>query len=94
MSTINLTEILIQLQDRQPENYPLMAAQLLNSSIKFIPPDIEQCQISAATRLRFPINLGDCFVYTLAKVNQDKIITLDTDFKKTDVKLIFPSFAY
>ena len=90
MSTVNLTEVLIQLEDRQPENFPTLAAQLLNSSIKFIAPDVQQSQLAASTRLRFPINLGDCFVYALAKVNQDKILTLDNDFKKTDAELILP----
>jgi ribonuclease VapC len=90
MSTVNLTEVLIRLEDRQPENFPVLATQLLNSSIKFIAPDVQQSQIAASTRSRFPINLGDCFVYALAKVNQDKILTLDSDFKKTDAELIFP----
>lgn len=91
MSMVNLTEVLIQLQDKQPKNHQALSSQLLNSPIKFIPPDVEQCQVAARARLQFPINLGDCFVYALAKVSKDKIITLDTDFKKTDAALILPS---
>jgi ribonuclease VapC len=90
MSTVNLTEVLIQLQDRQSEKFSILSEQLLNSPIKFIPPDLEQSKIAASTRLRFPINLGDCFVYALAKVNQDTILTLDSDFKKTDALILFP----
>ncbi len=90
MSTVNLTETLIQLQDRQPQNHAQLTAQLLNSPIKFIPPDIEQAQIAASARLKFPINLGDCYAYALAKVSRDKILTLDADFKKTDVGIVFP----
>ncbi len=90
MSTVNLTEVLIQLEDRQPQNHQLLTTQLLNSPIKFIPPDIEQSQIAAAARLRFPLNLGDCYAYALAKVSRDKILTLDVDFKKTDLTILFP----
>lgn len=90
MSTVNLSEILIQLQDKQPENYSVLSNQLLQSGIRFIPPDIEQAKIAAAARLRFPINLGDCFVYALAQVNQCPILTLDSDFKKTDNVVISP----
>jgi ribonuclease VapC len=36
-------------------------------------------------RIRFPINLGDCFAYAHAKVRNEPLLTLDKDFLKTDL---------
>ena len=66
MSTVNLTETLIHLRDRQPQISTKIEEKFLYSGIRFIAPDIQQSQIATDARLKFPLNLGDCFVYALA----------------------------
>lgn len=41
--------------------------------------------IAARARLTFPLNLGDCFAYALARAEQCPILTLDEDFRAVDV---------
>jgi ribonuclease VapC len=88
MSTVNLTETLILIQDRQPQLYEGMRTMLLTSSIRFVPPDKNQAEIAADARIRLPLNLGDCFAYALAKSENCRILTLDDDFKNTDVTMV------
>ena len=90
MSTVNLTEVLIRLKDRQPQLYPELEEQLLGSGIRFIPPDVEQARIAAEARLRFPLNLGDCFAYALAISESCPILTLDRDFRNLDCPVLLP----
>jgi hypothetical protein len=61
---------------------------LLTSSIRFVPPDKSQAEIAADARMRLPLNLGDCFAYALAKSENCRILTLDDDFRETDVPLV------
>lgn len=51
---------------------------------------IEQARVAAEARLRFPLNLGDCFAYALAKVERQAILTLDSDFRCLDVAVVIP----
>jgi ribonuclease VapC len=90
MSTVNLTECLIILRQRKPTEADALAQQLLTSSIEFIPPDAAQASIAAAARLQFPPNLGDCFAYALAKVQDVPLLTLDGDFRSTDINVVLP----
>jgi len=90
MSTVNLTETLIRLRDRQPERFTQLENRLLTSGIRFVPPDLEQARIAAQARLRYPLNLGDCFAYALAKVERLAILTLDSDFRLLDVPVVMP----
>src|SRR3989338_1195877 len=91
MSTVNLTEVLIHLQDRQPQLFHKLEEQLLfQSGIRFIPHDIEQSKIAANARIKFPLNLGDCFAYSLAVQEDCPILTLDKDFKTLPHVLIHP----
>ncbi|RKZ36095.1 MAG: hypothetical protein DRQ49_15900 [Gammaproteobacteria bacterium] len=39
---------------------------LLDSNLGFVAPDVFQAQIAAKARLKYQLNLGDCFVYALA----------------------------
>lgn len=91
MSTVNLTETLIHIRDRQPQDYLQLEERLLGSGIRFVPPDTNQAQIAAAARLRYPLNLGDCFAYALARSEGLAIITLDSDFKHVDCPIIHPT---
>lgn len=90
MSTVNLTETLIRLRDRQPARFTQLENRLLTSGIRFVPPDLEQARIAAQARLRYPLNLGDCFAYALAKVERLAILTLDSDFRHLDVPVVMP----
>ena len=90
MSTVNLAETLILLADRQPTLFDELEDQLLTSGIRFVPPDIEQARVAAQARLRYPLNLGDCFVYALAVSENTSILTLDRDFRAVDRPVILP----
>ena len=90
MSTVNLTETLIHLQDRQPQLFHSLEEQLLYNGIRFVAPDVEQSRIAAEARMKFPLNLGDCFAYALAIKENCSILTLDRDFKALDCPIIHP----
>jgi ribonuclease VapC len=90
MSTINLTEVLIRLQDRQPQLFSSLEDQFLYGGIRFVAPDIEQSRIAAKARMKYSINLGDCFAYALAKQEDCPIITLDKDFLVLDQTIVHP----
>lgn len=90
MSTVNLTEALIRLRDLQPTLFDDLEARLLGSGIRFVAPDAAQARIAASARLRFPLNLGDCFAYALAVVEAVPILTLDADFGATDHAVVAP----
>jgi len=90
MSTVNLAEALIRIRDRQPRLADQLESKLLSSGIEFVAPDVDQARIAAAARLRFPLNLGDCFAYALAKPTRDTILTLDKDFRAVDCPVLSP----
>lgn len=90
MSTVNLAETLILVRDRQPQEADRIENLIETSSIRFVPPTYEHAKIASSARLRYPLNLGDCFAYALAKDENVPILTLDTDFKKTDLNVVLP----
>ncbi len=90
MSTVNLSEILIRVRDRQPQLYEELEEQVLKSGIRFIPPDVRQARIVAEARLRYPLNLGDCFAYALAVVEECPILAIDGDFRSVDLPVLQP----
>ncbi len=90
MSTVNLTETLILTKDRQPQLFEELAERLLTSDIRFVAPDADQARVAADARLRYPLNLGDCFAYALASAEGAPILTLDEDFRAVDVPVVMP----
>jgi ribonuclease VapC len=90
MSTVNLTETLILLRDRQPQRADALEEMILGSGIRFVPPTLEHARVAAAARLRFPLNLGDCFAYALAVSEGTPLLTLDADFARVDVPVVLP----
>jgi uncharacterized protein with PIN domain len=54
MSTVNLTEVLIHLRDRQPAAADAIERRLLDQGVRFVAPDVTQAHIAAAARLRYP----------------------------------------
>jgi ribonuclease VapC len=90
MSTVNLTEVLVRLEDRRPDLAGDLEDRILGAGIRFVPPDVEQARIAARARLRFPLNLGDCFAYALARVERSGVLTIDADFRAVDVQVVLP----
>jgi ribonuclease VapC len=90
MSTINLAECLMVLRHRRPTDFAAFAQQLLSSNIDFIPVDTAHATLAAEARDQFPLNLGDCFAYALAKSLGLPLLTLDADFRKTDITVVHP----
>jgi uncharacterized protein with PIN domain len=91
MSTVNLAEALIRIRDRQPQLADQLEQQLLESGIRFVAPDVEQARLAAQARLRYPLNLGDCFAYALSIVEDCAILTLDEQFRRTDQPVVLPN---
>ena len=91
MSTVNLTEALIRLRDRQPQLADQLENEILDSGIRFVPPDVDQARRAAEARLRYPINLGDCFAYALAVAEGMPILAVDTDFRHVDHPVVLPT---
>lgn len=90
MSTVNYTEILIILGDRQPTLVESLRDELLATGIELVCPDRYQAEMAAAARLRFPLNLGDCFAYALAISRDDSILAIDSDFRCVDCPVCLP----
>jgi ribonuclease VapC len=90
MSTVNYAELLILLKDRQPQLFSALRNRLEESSIRLVPPSVEQAETAASARLRYPLNLGGCFAYAVAKHEDCPLLTLDRDFRKTDLDVILP----
>lgn len=88
MSTVNLSETLILVQDRQPQLFEGLRLLLLGSNIRFVAPDAAHAVLAAEARMKFPLNLGDCFAYALAKSEGCPILTLDEDFSQTDIPMV------
>jgi ribonuclease VapC len=90
MSTINLGEALMVLRQRRPGDASL-TQKLLAEPIDFIAVDSAHAVIAADARHRYPLNLGDCFAYALAKTRNLPLLTLDRDFRSTDIPVILPT---
>ena len=90
MSTVNLAETLILLKDRLPEDADRLERALLGAGIEFVAPDIEQARIASSARLRFRLNLGDCFAYALASVREVPVLSCDRDFRALDIESVLP----
>ena len=90
MSTVSYAEVLILVQDRQPGAYKEIRDAIETSSIRLIPPTERHAEIAAGARLRYPLNLGGCFPYALAKDEDRALLTLDRDFRRSDLKVILP----
>lgn len=90
MCTVNLTEALILIQARQPRLAEDLEHRLITAGIRFVAPDPAQARIAAKARLRFPLNLGDCFAYALAVTEGQVLLTLDRDFRQVDHPVLLP----
>ncbi len=90
MSTVNYAEVLILAQDRQAKSALQIRHSVESSSIGLIAPTARHAELAAGARLRYPLNLGDCFAYALAKEQECGLLTLDRDFRRADIAVILP----
>ncbi len=90
MSTVNYAEALILSCSRFPDRIRAVEQSIEESMIRLIPPGPEHAEVAAAARLRYPLNLGDCFAYALAKDRGAALLTLDRDFRGCDIEVILP----
>ena len=88
ISAVNYTECLIRVLDRAPDAGETLDRALAEFALEVVPVDLPLASIAAEARLRYPINLGDCFAYALAKSRNLALLTLDGDFSKTDIRLV------
>jgi ribonuclease VapC len=90
MSTINYAEALIISAERFPERLGDVQAAIERSSIRLIAITARHAEIAATARLRYPLNLGDCFAYALARDKGCPLLTLDRDFRRCDIDVVLP----
>jgi ribonuclease VapC len=88
MSAVHYTETLILVNDRRRALLPPLQEQLQRTPIEFVSVTPTQAEIAAEARAKYPLNLGDCFAYALAKDLDLPLLTLDRDFRRTDVRLV------
>ena len=88
ISAVNYTECLIRVLDRAPDAAETLERALAGFALEVVPVDLLLASVAANARLRYPINLGDCFAYALAKTRKLPLLTLDGDFSKTDIQLV------
>ena len=91
MSTVNLVEVLILLRDKQPTLFEELRQKVFELPIEYVPPTKRQADSAAKARHDHPaLNFGDCFAYALAKEEECPVLTLDGDFKKSDIEVLMP----
>jgi ribonuclease VapC len=94
MSTVNDVETLILVRDRFSRRVEEVRHLIETSEIKISAPTLKQAEIAAQARLKYPLNLGDCFAYALAKDGDCPLRTLDRDFRNTDIRVVLPKRAF
>jgi ribonuclease VapC len=90
MSSVNYAEVLMLLQAKQPTHSELIREAIERTSIRLVPSTPQHAEIAAAARLKYPLNMGDCFAYALAKEEDCPLLTLDRDFRNVDIDVVLP----
>jgi ribonuclease VapC len=90
MSTINYAEALIVSGERFPERLGIVEAAIQRSAIQLVALTARHAELAAIARLRYPLNLGACFAYALAKDQDCPLLTLDRDFRRCDIQVVLP----
>jgi uncharacterized protein with PIN domain len=85
-----LAETLMLIRRRIPADVAQLEAKLDLIDIQYIPATVEHARIAASARGRFPLNIGDCFVYALSVTAACPILTLDRDFRACDRPVQMP----
>jgi ribonuclease VapC len=84
ISWVNVAEAEIQVAKRKLPPTGLMD-MFHRMFIEPLTPDAEVTRLVAFARLNFPLHFGDCFAYAHAKLRGEPLLTLDSDFLKTDL---------
>lgn len=90
MCTINYAEALILSCSRFPRGVSMVQQAVERSHIELIAPTARHAEMAALARLQYPLNLGDCFAYALAKDWGVPLLTLDRDFRGCDIEVVLP----
>jgi ribonuclease VapC len=90
MSSVNYCEVLILVQSKQPLHAELIREAIEQTSIRMVASTPRHAEVAAVARLKYPLNMGDCFAYALAKEEDCPLLTLDRDFRNTDIKVVLP----
>lgn len=90
LSAANVTEAVIILMDRRSMTAEAAMALVDGFHLEVVPVDRSQALLAAQARLRFPLNLGDCYAYALARQTGYAILTTDRDFRSVDVPVLLP----
>ena len=93
MSSVNYVEVLILVGDRFPRRVDEVRELIDSSEIQIVSATRRQAEIAAKARLKYPLNMGDCFAYALAKEEDCPLLTLDRDFRNTDIGVVLPKRA-
>jgi ribonuclease VapC len=80
MSSINYAETLLAAADRRVGSASEIRALFSASGVEIASVTAQLAEIAAQARIAFPLNLGDCFAYALAKQQDFPLLTLDRDF--------------
>ena len=88
MSSATLTECCLVLALKVGMSSAETANELRAARVEIVPVDAEQAVLAAEARRKYPIRFGDPFVYALSKRRDLPVLTLDAEFRKTDVLLV------
>jgi ribonuclease VapC len=93
MSSVNYAEVLILLRSKQPSHAELIRDAIERTSIQVVASTPRHAELAAVARIKYPLNLGDCFAYALAKEEDCPLLTLDRDFRNADINVVLPKRA-
>ena len=84
---MNYVESLIILADRKEISIDRSNEALAALKLEILDIKLQDCLTAAKARLRFPLNLGDCFAYAAARERGMPLLAVDSDFEKCDIPL-------
>jgi ribonuclease VapC len=90
VSPVNYVESLIILADRKGISIEKAHEPLAALKLEILSITLQDCLVAAEARLRFPLNLGDCFAYAAARERGLPLLAVDSDFDKSDIHLALP----
>lgn len=88
MSWVNIAEVAIILGRYKDLSDGLLDDVLTRIGVEMLAPDRDVIQIVGEARHRLPLNFGDCFAYAHARLTGEPLLTLDSDFLKTDLAAV------
>ena len=88
ISWVNLAEANIVLMKAGPRAAAELQPALERVGVEMLEPSFPVIQMVAQARLRFSLHFGDCFAYAHARLLNEPLLTLDSDFLKTDLSSV------